>query len=177
MFAACIAATMSTSDTCLLSSATALTNIYKGFIKKDATDSDLVKFNRIAMVVIGLGVMTVALLNNDIISLITVGYSMGIAGLLVPFFAAFFSKKATSAGAIASMVVGFVGWALVNYNIVSIGGLPGLFVSVPAAIVVLVVVSMFTKPPTEEQLAPYHDDIFQKLYPEKYAAELARDAQ
>ena len=177
LFAACIAATMSTSDTCLLSSATAWTNIYKDLINPKATTEQLKKHNEIAMVVIGLGVMIVALTNSDIISLITVGYSAGIAGLLVPFFAAFFSKKATNAGALAAMVVGIVGWALVNYNVISIGGLPGLFVSVPAAVVVIIVVSMFTKKPTDEQLAPYHDDVFQKLYPEEYAAELVRDAK
>lgn len=161
LFGACIAATMSTSDTCLLSSATCFTNIYKGFIKKDADDKQLLKVSRLAMAGIGVVVLLISMFNRDIISLITYGYALGVGGLLVPFFACYFSKRATSAGCIASMVVGGATYVLLS-NIVT---WPALFASLPASLVAMVVVSLCTKAPDPKCYDLYFDEEWEKTHP------------
>ena len=161
LFAACIAATMSTSDTCLLCSATCFTNIYKEFIKKDATDQEVLKVSRISMMVIGLGVLCIAMFNQDIISLITMGYALGVGGLLVPFFACYFSKRATSAGCLASMLVGGISYLVLNTMVTW----PPLFVSLPASAVAMIVVSLLTPAPKPECYDLYFDEEWEKTHP------------
>ncbi|MCC2253611.1 hypothetical protein LKD70_04020 [Ruminococcus sp. CLA-AA-H200] len=162
LFAACIAATMSTSDTCLLCSATCFTNIYREFIKKDATDKEVLRVSRISMAVIGLGVLLITMVNQDIISLITMGYALGVGGLLVPFFACYFSKRATSAGCLAAMLVGGISYLILSLTV----SWPPLFVSLPASAVAMIVVSALTPAPDPKCYDLYFDEEWEKAHPE-----------
>ncbi|MDO4842469.1 MAG: hypothetical protein Q3982_07335, partial [Phoenicibacter congonensis] len=161
VFAAIIAATMSTSDTCLLCSATCLTNIYTGFINKNATEKQKLTVSRLSMVILGVGVLCIAIFNQDIIALISMGYSLGVGGLLAPFFACYFWKRATTAGCISSMIVGAASYVILS-NVVT---WPAIFVSLPASAITIIVVSLLTKAPDPSCYDLYFDDEWEKTHP------------
>jgi len=52
-------------------------------------------------------VLGIALAVNDVISALTLAYNLLVGGMLVPLIGAIFWKRATTAGAIASMSLGF----------------------------------------------------------------------
>ena len=78
-----------------------------------------------------------AFISNDIISVLSSGYTMFAAGGLVPFVFARLWKKGTSAAAVASMIVG-MGVAFAN-TIGLIQLINGLVCAIPASIVYIIV--------------------------------------
>ena len=104
----------------------------------------------------------ITMFNQDIISLITMGYALGVGGLLVPFFACYFSKRATSAGCLASMLVGGIYYFILNNKV----SRPALFVYLPASAVAMVVVSMLTPAPDPKCYDLYFDEEWEKNHPE-----------
>ena len=112
------------------------------------------------MVALGVVILLIAMFNRDIISLITYGYSLGVGGLLVPFFACYFWKRATSAGCISAMLVGGVTYVALS----SLVTWPALFVSLPASLVTMVIVSLSTKAPDPKCYDLYFDDEWAKTH-------------
>jgi SSS family solute:Na+ symporter len=56
----------------------------------------------------GLVVLAIALVVNDVISALTLAYNLLVGGMLIPLIGAIYWKRATTAGAISSMGLGFV---------------------------------------------------------------------
>jgi len=52
--------------------------------------------------------LAIALLVNDVISALTLAYNLLVGGMLIPLIGAIYWKRATTAGAITSMTLGFV---------------------------------------------------------------------
>lgn len=64
--------------------------------------------NRIATLLLGLVVLGIALVVSDVISALTVAYNLLVGGMLIPLIGAIYWKRATTAGAITSMTLGFL---------------------------------------------------------------------
>ncbi len=150
-----LAATMSTSDSqMLLVSSSIAQNLYKGIIKKDANEKQVLIVSRGATILIAIVAMIIAS-NQDskIFDLVSYAWSgFGAAfGPLVLF--ALFWKRTTLAGAVSGMVTGGVVSIVWSMFISNLGGWFGVYSLLPAFIissVVIVVVSLLTKKPSDE---------------------------
>jgi len=160
LFSAIIAATMSTSDTCLLMSTMCyVQDIYKGFINKEADDKQMLKVTRLSMIVLGVLALLIAMYYPNIIGLILWGYSFAVGGLLASVVMALYWKRTTNTGALASM---FVGGGVHLYLTVTGFYIPAVLISAPLGFIVIVVVSLLTPKPDVEKYRIYFDDEYQK---------------
>ena len=155
IMAGILAATISSSDSYLLIAASSFSkNIYQGIFKKSATDKQVMKMSRLALVVITI-VATLLAIDEDsviftIVSFAWAGFGATF-GPLVLF--SLFWKRMNRAGAIAGMVGGGLMvffWKLV---IRPLGGAFNIYELLPAFIfssILIVVVSLLTAPPSAE---------------------------
>lgn len=145
-----LAASVSSSDSYLLISASAVSqSIFRGIVKKDATDKQVIWCSRITLCVITIIAMIIAWNSNSTIFGITSFAWAGFGAAFGPLMLfSLFWKKTTYPGAIAGMVTGAAMvffWKLV---LKPIGGFFALYELLPSFIassLVIVIVSLFTK--------------------------------
>ncbi len=106
LLAAALAAMMSTASAALLAASTTLTEDMLPKLRGGKQSS--LGLNRLFTLLTGLVVLGIALVVSDVISALTLAYNLLVGGMLVPLIGAIFWKRATTAGAIASMSLGFV---------------------------------------------------------------------
>jgi SSS family solute:Na+ symporter len=150
VLAAALAAVMSTASAGLLASSTILANdVYAGFVARGEHNKVLV--SRVTTLLVGVVVLVISLIVSDVVGALTVAYDLLSGALFVPIVGALFWKRATAAGALASMATGSV--VVVIFMV-----LDGLFANTPiiwgmlASLVVFVVVSLLTPRPSEERM-------------------------
>ena len=174
LVATVVAVVVSTADSYLLSPSTSLVrDVYGRFLRPDAGEREMVLAGRGIVVLLGLVALGLAFAADGFFNVALFAYTIYGASVTPVFLAAFFWKRATSTGALSSMIAGAVtaiGWKMLTENgqALSDNGWEGLGslgqtlagyqidAVLPAAvgsIVVLVVVSLLTSPPTEQQLA------------------------
>jgi SSS family solute:Na+ symporter len=96
-------------------------------------------------------VLVISLIVSDVVGALTVAYALLSGALFVPIVGALFWRRATAAGALASMAAGSV--VVVIFMVMD-----GLFANTPiiwgmlASLVVFVVVSLLTARPSEERM-------------------------
>jgi len=151
MLAAIVAAVMSTCDTTIMTIITsAVYDTYGNVLAPKfnlSTDDKLMKrASNVLTVLLCVVSVLLAFVSNDIISLLSSGYTMFAAGGLVPYIFARLWKKGTSAAAVASMVVGMAVALANTLHIINL--VTGLLCVIPAAIV-YVVVTLVTQPKEE----------------------------
>ena len=155
VMAGILAATISSSDSYLLISASAFAkNIYKDVAKKNATDKQVMTMTRITLLVIAIIAVVIALDEDSVIFSIVSFAWAGFGATFGPLMLfSLFWKRVNRAGAIAGMVSGaamvFI-WKLV---ISKLGGAFAIYELLPAFIfssIVIVVVSLLTKAPSKE---------------------------
>ncbi|WP_417662531.1 sodium:solute symporter [Pseudomonas sp.] len=106
VIAAALAALMSTASAGLLAaSTTAAQDLWPLFSKRKNT-SESAHVNRVFTLLLGCVVLVIALLVSDVISALTMAYNLLVGGMLIPLLGAIYWKRATTAGAIASMALG-----------------------------------------------------------------------
>jgi len=152
LLAAILAAVMSTADSQLLVSSSALTDdFYKALFRKDASQSELVWVGRFA--VVGIAIVAYALaMNPDSTVLGLVSYAWaGFGAAFGPaLIMSLFWRRMNQWGALAGIIVGgvtVVGWAELS------GGIFDLYEIVPGVIfayIAIIVVSLITAPPSDE---------------------------
>lgn len=147
MVAAVIAAVMSTIDGCLIAfSAIILKDIYKNHINKSVTDTQLSKMTLgLNMVLITLGIL-LAISSSSIIGLMANTYIFLCASCLIPFLGGWAWKKATTAGAVSSSIVGVV-FALLQFANIYTLPYSAITIFVPS-LIVFVIVSLVTQEKT-----------------------------
>ena len=108
---AVIAASMSTIDGVLMTSGSAFgVDIYKKFLKKDATDRQVMNVTNIMMFSIMIVVVIWAFNPPEMISLFsTFAFSVIAATLIVPVFGGTYFKSGTRAGCVSAMLAGCFG--------------------------------------------------------------------
>ena len=147
-----LAAAISSSDSYLLITASAVSqNLYRGIVKKDATEKQVMWCSRITLMLITLVAMAIAWNSNSTIFGITSFAWAGFGAAFGPLMLlSLFWKRTTYQGAIAGMVAGgamVFFWKLV---LKPLGGMFGIYELLPAfifSVLVIVVVSLCTAEP------------------------------
>ncbi|HZA46757.1 MAG TPA: sodium:solute symporter, partial [Rubrobacter sp.] len=105
VLAAALAAVMSTSSAGLLAASTLLANdVYARFVS--GRDHAGVGVDRLFTLLVGAIVLVISVLVSDVIGALTVAYDLLVGAIFVPVVGALFWRRATGAGALASIVVG-----------------------------------------------------------------------
>ena len=160
---AILAAAMSTADSQLLVASSAFSrDIFKGLIKKDASEKQVLNMSRIAVLLIAAGAYVLALdETSSVFSLVSYAWA-GFGATFGPLILlALFWRKATAKGAIAGLITGGI-TVIVWHNLK--GGIFDVYEILPAFILCLVaavVVSLLDKNKDEQMLAEF--DAYKKL--------------
>ena len=142
VLAAALAAIMSTASATLLAASTILANDLLPLVRKVP---DQMRATRIATVVLGVAVVGVSLVLNDVVGALTVAYDLLTGALFVPIVLGLLWSRGTATAAVASMAVSSV--VIVALMIIS-----GLYSNDPimygllTSLVVFVGVSLATSP-------------------------------
>jgi SSS family solute:Na+ symporter len=138
VFAALISATMSSADSDLLAAGSIYSNdIYARFINRKATDREILKMTRMAMVAIAAASMLVALATTEsIVALLMFSFSLRAGGAFIPYVVGHYWKKASGAGCLAAICAGSATVILAEQGMLSFFGfdpiIPGLMASASA---------------------------------------------
>ncbi len=155
VMAGILAATISSSDSYLLISASAFAkNIFKDVAKKDASDKQVMTMTRITLLIITAIAIILALDEDSVIFKIVSFAWAGFGATFGPLMLfSLFWKRINRAGAIAGMVSGAAMVFLWKLVISNIGGVFAIYELLPAFIfssIIIVVVSLLTKAPSKE---------------------------
>lgn len=154
-----LAAIMSTADSQLLVTASAVSeDMYKGVIRKNASEKNSLIVGRIAVVVIAVIAFFIALdPKSSIMTLVSDAWAGFGAAFGPVVLLALFWKRSNSAGALAGMISGALSVIVWDYIPIISGqtigastGLYSLAIGFPVAFVVMLVVSLITKKPSDE---------------------------
>lgn len=175
VLAAAVAAMMSTASGSLIAAATVARKDVVPFVaswfgkKIDNSDTSNpehdMRANRIYLLVLGLLVILISIVVNDVVFALTIAYDILVGGLLIAIIGGLVWKRGTGLGAAWSMAVGCVVTIvmLVLYATGTIASADGIYANEPiyfglaASLVVYVVVSLLT-PPTSAAIRKVWDD-------------------
>jgi sodium/proline symporter len=166
MMSGILAATMSSSDSYMLIASSAIAkNLFAGLFKKDATDRQVMVVVRITMVAILLfGIFVAADENSQIFQVVAYAWAGFGAAFGPVVLCSLFWRRTNLAGALAGMVAGGATIFIWRNLIKPLGGVFGIYELLPGFIiglVVLVAVSLLTKPPSKEVLEDF--DTYKQL--------------
>ncbi|HEY2470026.1 MAG TPA: sodium:solute symporter family protein [Terracidiphilus sp.] len=160
LLGAVFAKVISTASNYLFSPATNLVNdVFVRYIAPDASHKRVLIISRLAVVLLGCWALYQAIYAESILQKMLWAYTIYSAALTPVVLAAFYSKRVTAWGAVAAIAGGTV--VTLTWDLPAVKGLfphiiadrdaifPALFVALGA----LIVVSLFTPPPTQKQLA------------------------
>ncbi|MFC5604762.1 sodium:solute symporter family protein [Sporosarcina koreensis] len=156
LMVAILASIMSTVSGVMIVSSSGISHDIYGLMRPMATDKQKMKVNRIAVVILAFIPLIFALRPFDMVQFIV----MAQASMVASFFFAIVLvglnwKRATTAGALTSMIGGVITvliWLFVLHKPYGINEvIPGLIIST----ILLIVVSLFTKPVPKESLEPF----------------------
>ena len=158
LLCAIIAAIMSSVDSILhVAGVTVARDIYQR-MKPDAPDSKLISVSRWAILVVGVVSVAIAIANPAMIFNILVFVWTFVAnGLAIPVMAAFYWKRATEVGAVASMIGGTLTTA-VWFFLKQPFGIHEFYPGLVVAVALLVIVSLATAPPSKEVQEKFHGE-------------------
>ncbi len=128
VFAALLAAILSTSDSYLLVAATNFSNdIYKTVINPSADDQTMLKVTRGSILVLSAGGLIMAIWMQNIMDIWSLAAAAYIGGCFIPMLYAFFSKreKKSALAANVAMIAGSVIAVFMEIQGMSVLGLPG----------------------------------------------------
>ena len=118
--AALASALMSTSDSSILAGASVVTENVLPFFRSHVSESQKLRWTRIAVVVNGVISLAIALAVANIYRLATISWSVLLVGLFAPFAFGMYWRKANRSGAIAGFVGGFLIWLVGLYYLLPI---------------------------------------------------------
>ena len=153
--AAIVAVIVSTADSFLLVPATNIArDIYQRFINPSTTASRLVLFSRVVVIVLGILAYLQVAFFTRILEMAIYAYTMYGTGITPALLAAFFWKRANSAGAVSSIAAGMATTAL--WELLSKPwGMPTVYPALGASLVCLIFVSLLTQKPKEKKWRPF----------------------
>lgn len=140
-------------------------DIYHRFLRPKASEREILVLSRLIVFALGIIALVLAAHTESILRMALYAYTVYGAAITPVVLAAFFWRRATSAGALISILAGTavsIGWNLVR----DFGPLGNAFVDlthkldavVPAlslSLLLLVLVSFLTQPPRPEQVKPF----------------------
>lgn len=118
--AAIFSAEISAADAVLYMITTSFTkDLYKSFINPDVSDQQLIKGSRIVTIVAGIIGIGLAIILPNVISALSIFYSLMSVSITAPLLFGLFSKRSNSTAAITSTIIGIiitVGLTIFNHN-------------------------------------------------------------
>jgi SSS family solute:Na+ symporter len=143
VIAAALAAMMSTASAGLLAASTTISEDLLPKLRggKEST----LGLSRLLTLLTGLAVLVIALIVNDVLGALTLAYNLLVGGMLIPLLGAIYWKRATTAGAIASMSLGCI-TALVFMFTDGLEANTPIYYSLAVGLVSFVVVSLLSRP-------------------------------
>ncbi|MDR3053439.1 MAG: sodium/proline symporter PutP [Coriobacteriales bacterium] len=157
MLAGILAATMSSSDSYMLIASSAIAqNIFKGLLKRDATDKQIMWVGRVTLVVILIfGIVIAADESSSIFRVVSYAWA-GFGATFGPLvLLSLFWRRLNLPGALAGMVCGGATVFIWHELIKPLGGIWSIYELLPAfvvGLVAMVAVSLLTKPPAQAVL-------------------------
>ncbi|MDR0981529.1 MAG: sodium:solute symporter family protein [Methanocalculaceae archaeon] len=144
-----LSAVMSTTDRLMLTVGTGFSwNIFKTMLRPNATERQVVRVSQICVLIAAVVSLILAINPPEMLAfLIWLGIGLMLCSFAVPLIAGLYWRRATAAGAIASMAVGLFASIGFGYYDQFIGKLP-MHISIYAlalAIIAMVVVSLMTQ--------------------------------
>jgi SSS family solute:Na+ symporter/sodium/proline symporter len=161
LLCAAVAMMLSTATSFLMIPSTNVTrDIYQRFINPQVSQTRIVLFQRIAIVILGIVAYVVASFFKSILDMAFTAYTMVGAGITPALLAAFLWKRVTVQGGVASILAGFlVPLAITIANFAMTKPLMDtdyiILPSATASILCLVIVSLMTPPSPEEKWMPF----------------------
>jgi SSS family solute:Na+ symporter/sodium/proline symporter len=162
MVGAIFAKVISTANNYLFSPATNLINdVFVRYIKPDASNRSILLVSRILVVFLGLWSLAQSLGTRSVLEKALYAYTIYSAALTPVILAAFFWKRATAAGAVASIAAGtfitvFWNSAFVHSHFsASLANRDAILPALIASLLCLIIVSLATPRPSASQLAPF----------------------
>ena len=153
--AAIVAVIVSTADSFLLVPSTnIMRDIYQRFINPDVTQRQMVLYSRIVVVVLGVLAFVQVRFFERVFEMALYAYTVYGVGITPAVLAAFFWKRATSAGAISSIAAGAtvtIVWELLKKP----GGVATVYPALCVSLLSLIVVSLLTARPSAEKWRPF----------------------
>ncbi|MCO8162982.1 sodium:solute symporter [Pseudomonas sp. 21LCFQ010] len=143
VIAAALAAMMSTASAGLLAASTTITEDLLPRLRGGRESS--LGMARLFTLLTGLLMLAIALIVNDVIGALTLAYNLLVGGILIPMLGAIYWKRATTAGAIASMSLGCLA-ALVFMFKDGLEANTPIYYSLSLGLVSFVLVSLLTRP-------------------------------
>ena len=145
--AALISAIMSTADSNMLVGATNFAiDIYRPFINPDATDEQILKVTKRAVVVLGIGGLMLALLVPSIMGVWTICSTIYVGGCFVPMmYALFFKGKKSARGALISILVGSISGGAMKLANIELFNLPIVLICVVVSLIVFIPLTISDK--------------------------------
>ncbi len=157
LFAGIISATMSSADSDLLGAGSIFGNdIYKVYIKKDASDNDVLRVTKTSMFIIGVLALLVALFNKgSIIGILMFSFTLRAGGSFIPYILGHYWKKGSWTGTVASLITGSLGVVLVEKKVISFFSLDPIFLGLLLSIVTFVIfTNLSPNPRNSTELEP-----------------------
>ena len=148
---------ITTGDSFLLSAATNMTHdIWMKFFKKDSTDKEQLKFTRIIIVVLSVIAYIFGMYFPSLLKMQMYAYTMYGAAITPALLGALLWKRATKYGGLFAIITGGATTLLWDVVLKSPMGINSSIVAVPAATIVLIIVSLMTPKPDQKII----DEVF-----------------
>jgi SSS family solute:Na+ symporter len=167
VLAAAVAAMMSTASGALIATATVARTDVKPLLERligrgaEAAEGENaerdVHSDRLYVAVLGIAVIVIAALLNDVVAALTVAYDILVGGLLVAILGGFLWKRATGTGALWSMAVGTVVTLGTMFAVGDVLANEPIYYGLAASLVAYVVGSLLT-PRTPADVLQVWDD-------------------
>ncbi len=153
LMAGCAAILVTSANSFLLAACTTFFNdIFEPFFGKNLSEKAKINVIRITILVFGILAFVQVQFFPTILAMVFYAYTME-GGLTIPALGAFFWKRASSAGGVASIIA--VGATTVLWQIYKPFGIAPIFATLIAGTVALIAVSLMTQPPSKEVLARF----------------------
>ena len=157
---AIFAKVVSTANNYLFSPATNLVNdVFVRYLKPKASNKQVLMVSRLMVVGLGLWALWQSLGTTSVLKKSLYAYTIYSAALTPVILAAFFWRRATAKGAVASIAAGTVvtvGWDWLTPHLPAVvAARDAILPALVASLLCLFVVSLLTKPPTEAHLRPF----------------------
>jgi solute:Na+ symporter, SSS family len=164
LLGAVFAKVISTASNYLFSPASNLIeDVFVRYMAPKASNKQILVFSRMAVVLLGCWALYQAIYAQSILEKMLYAYTIYSAALTPVVLAAFYSKRVTAWGAVAAIASGTVVTLVWDIDVVRhlfppiLAARDAIFPALAAAVISMIVVSLFTPPPAAEQLAKFAD--------------------
>jgi len=145
---------ISTANNYLFSPASNLIHdVYKRFIDPQAGERRTLFVSRVVVILLGVFALVQAAYFESILKAALYAYTVYGAAVTPSVMAVFFWKRANTAGAVSSIILGTA--ITVAWNILQIQWLDAVYPALGVSVLALVVVSLVTAPPSRANLEPF----------------------